>query len=47
MAVAEETGRADQPAGHYNRTVQPGDQPGLVGKILFVLAVILGFVYLL
>jgi hypothetical protein len=36
-----------KPAGHYNRTVQPGDQPGLVGKILFVLAVILGFVYLL
>lgn len=27
-------------AGHYNSTVQPGDRPGLVGKILFVLAVI-------
>lgn len=26
--------------GHYNSTVQPGDRPGLVGKILFVLAVI-------
>jgi hypothetical protein len=36
-----------KPAGHYNRTVQPGDQPGLIGKILFVFAVILGLVYLL
>lgn len=26
--------------GHYNSTVQPGDRPGLVGRILFVLAVI-------
>jgi hypothetical protein len=26
--------------GHYNGTVQPGDRPGLVGKILFVLAMI-------
>lgn len=34
-------------SGHYNRTVQPGDQPGLLGKILFVLAVIAALVYLL
>jgi len=36
-----------KPSGHYNRTVQPGDQPGLVGKILFVIALVLGLVYLL
>lgn len=33
-------------SGHYNSTVQPGDQPGLVGKILFVLAVIAVLAYL-
>lgn len=33
--------------GHYNSTVQPGDRPGLVGKILFVLAVIAVLIYLL
>lgn len=33
--------------GHYNQTVQPGDRPGLVGKVLLALAVILVFAYLL
>lgn len=33
--------------GHYNSTVQPGDRPGLVGKILFVLAVVAVLSYLL
>lgn len=36
-----------KPAGHYNRTVQPGDQPGLVGSILFAIAAVLALVYLL
>ena len=34
-------------SSHYNGTVQPGDQPGLVGKVLVALAVILVFAYLL
>ena len=33
--------------GHYNQTVQPGDRPGLVGKILFVLAIVAVLAYLL
>ncbi len=34
-------------SGHYNQTVQAGDQPGLVGKILFVLTVVAVLAYLL
>jgi len=30
-----------KPTGHFNRTVQPGDQPGLVSKILFALVLLL------
>ena len=29
-----------KPIGHFNRTVQPGDQPGLVSKILFGLGLV-------
>ncbi len=32
--------------GHYNQTVQPGDRAGLVGKILFVLAIVAVVAYL-
>ncbi len=33
--------------GHYNRTVQPGDQPGWIGVILFAVAIALAVAYLL
>ena len=36
-----------KPAGHFNRTVQAGDRPGLVSKILLGLALVLVLFYLL
>ena len=33
-------------SSHFNGTVRPGDPPGLVGKVLLVLVVILVFAYL-
>ena len=35
-----------KPIGHFNRTVQPGDQPGLVSKILFGLGLVALVYYL-
>ena len=36
-----------KPSGHYNRTVQPGDQRGFIGTVLFAVVVILVLAYLL
>ncbi len=47
MSPRKQTGTSVSNAGHYNGTVRPGDQPGLVGKILFVLAVVAVLAYLL
>lgn len=44
----QKTSPADvKPAGHFNGTVQAGDQPGLVSKILFGLALVAVLFYLL
>lgn len=47
--VAAPTKRDAEPriVGHYNRTVQPGDQPGWIGIILFAVAIALAVAYLL
>lgn len=36
-----------KPVGHYNQTVQAGDQPGLVSKVLFGLGLVAALYYLL
>lgn len=35
-----------KPSGHFNQTVQAGDRPGLVGKVLFVLGTVVALYYL-
>ena len=36
-----------KPVGHYNQTVQAGDQPGLVSKVLFGLGLVVALYYVL
>lgn len=36
-----------KPVGHYNQTVQAGDRPGMVSKVLFGLGLVAAFYYLL